>query len=145
MLGAYSAWHQEQPRSLTKATVWYFAPKIHAERSLKPFGSTTGQEWQEMGALISCEDQRNLELRLNLCRLKEVNMGACPCRVSERAQASIHSWLNWRASKDPTWYMPYPLRGKGPGEGTGENTLKGNRANLGPTQLNKNMGLKTSQ
>ena len=119
-------WHQ--PRMMS-------CPQIHAERPLRPFGCTVGQEWQRMisGQWSAVRTKEVLNLRLSLCRLKEVTMGACPCRVSERAQASSHGRLTWRASKGPTCCPPYPLRGKGPGEGTGGNTLKGDRANLGPT------------
>lgn len=33
-------------------------PSVHAKRSQRPCGSTTVQEWQKLGAVISCEDQR---------------------------------------------------------------------------------------
>lgn len=78
-----------------------------------------------MGAVISCEDQRSLEPEAESVQTERSNYGCLPMQ-SIRESSGLHPQrLNRRASKDPTCYMPYPLRGKGPDEGTGEVTLKG--------------------
>lgn len=56
-------------------------PSVHAKRSQRPCGSITVQEWQKLGGSDQLWRSKRAWNRLGLCRVKEVNMGACPCKA----------------------------------------------------------------